>query len=93
MDLNFRIDGYDFGERLLEGVYFDIEVDTLESLQVTSVKVAPDAVSYFKQLNQELWLGAAKDSAEDMLEYIGTLTREQRKEVFEDKSPNGTLEI
>jgi hypothetical protein len=93
MDLSFRINGYDFGDRILEDVYFDIEVDTLENLQVTSVKVAPDAASYFKQLNQELWLEAAKDSAEDMLEYIRTLTREQRVEVFEYKCPNGTLEI
>lgn len=93
MDLNFRIHGYDFGDTLLEDVYFDVEVDTLENLQVASVKVAPDAASYFKKLNQKVWLEAAKDSAEDMLEYIGTLTREQRKKVFEEKSPNGTLEI
>ena len=70
MDLNFRIHGYDFGDTLLEDVYFDVEVDTLENLQVASVKVAPDAASYFKKLNQKVWLEAAKDSAEDMLEYL-----------------------
>lgn len=51
-----KIEGCDFGDRLLEGVKFIVTIEDDSSL---SVKVDPRAEDYFSQLNQELWLDKA----------------------------------
>ena len=54
-----KIDGYNFGDRLLEGVMFVVSIKNGE----LSVKVDKDAEEYFSGLNQKKWLEAAKDYA------------------------------
>jgi hypothetical protein len=51
-----KIEGYDFGDRLLEGIKFIVTIEDDTSL---SVKVDPRAEGYFGQLNEELWLDKA----------------------------------
>ncbi len=53
------IDGYSFGDRLLEGVMFEVRVvgDDI------TVEAAARSKRYFEDLNKEKWLKAAKKSA------------------------------
>jgi hypothetical protein len=51
------IDGYDFGDTLLEGVMFQIRVASNGKL---SASIDPDHTDYFKTLNQRKWLTEAK---------------------------------
>jgi len=61
----FLIDGYSFGDRLLEGVMFEIKFNNND--EVISVEVQESAKGYFENLNQEKWLNAAKKYAESIL--------------------------
>lgn len=56
----FKFDGYSFGGRLLEGVYFHADA-TDGIVDFDSVRVAPDAANYFEDLNQKKWLAAARE--------------------------------
>lgn len=51
------IDGYFFGERILEGVNFEVRVSMEGSF---SVKVDPQSEPYFEKLNKKKWLKEAK---------------------------------
>lgn len=51
------LDGYQVGDRLLEGVMFEI-VPNKESFDV---RVKKEAAHYFKSLNQKKWLKAARE--------------------------------
>lgn len=53
------IDGYGFGDRLLEGVKFRVSVDA----GVVTVVVDPQDERYFADLNQTKWLKEAKQFA------------------------------
>lgn len=57
------INGYDFGDRLLEGVLFKI---VIENNKFKTVDVAPDAKEYFSQLNQKKWLREATEFAKQL---------------------------
>jgi hypothetical protein len=46
------VNGYDFGDRLLEGVIFEI---TIVNNKIKA-KVVPDYASIFLQLNEKKWL-------------------------------------
>lgn len=48
------IDGYDFGDRLLEGVKFEVRLNP-----TLHVQVAEKAKPYFSQLNEKMWLDRA----------------------------------
>lgn len=52
------VDGYDFGDTLLEGVYFKV---TLEGTDFKVTEVADDAKEYMKGLNLKKWLAEAQD--------------------------------
>ena len=92
MSESFILNGYDFGDTLLEDVYFKVDVD--DDLTVTGVTVMPTAIKYFQTLNTKKWLAAAKDSAQDMMNDLkARCTPEQIAEVFAEKCPNGTLDI
>ena len=56
------IDGYGFGDRLLEGVMFRLELLPDKYLEVST---APKSASYMKDLNEARWLKAALASAID----------------------------
>ena len=59
--MTVKVDGYSFGDRLLEGVIFDITIESDGSL---SAKVEKSAEYYFEDLNKEKWLKAAIKCAE-----------------------------
>lgn len=61
----FVIDGYDFGDRLLEGVLFEVE---FKDNKVVSVKVEEDSKDYFDDLNKTKWLKEAKKYAQSILD-------------------------
>lgn len=50
------INGYDFGDTLLEGVLFRIEID---NNKFTCNQVDLEAFDYFQQLNQKKWFKEA----------------------------------
>ena len=52
------LDGYQFGDRLLEGVMFQVCVDDERKY---SVVIDPGSADYFAQLNEEMWLDKASD--------------------------------
>ena len=54
------IDGYSFGDRLLEGVMFIITIQDDGSL---SAEVHPNYAAYFNQLNTQMWLERALENA------------------------------
>ncbi len=61
-----QFDGYDFGDKLLEGLRF---IAYHEGIKVEKVKIHPkDNCPYWKELNCKLWLKRAKDHAESLLE-------------------------
>lgn len=61
------INGYDFGDRLLEGVLFKI---IIENNEFKAVDVEPGAKEYFSQLNQKKWLKEATDFAKQLDVFI-----------------------
>lgn len=61
----FQIDGYSVGDRLLEGVLFDV---VFQNKTVVSVNVQEDCESYFENLNTTKWLRAIKEYAERTLQ-------------------------
>ena len=60
------VDGYSFGDRILDGVVFEATIVD-DDIRVV---VRDDAKRYFEDLNQEKWLKAAKEHAKttDVLE-------------------------
>lgn len=57
-----EMDGYAFGDRLLEGVMFRVRRFEDNDLEVT---IDPDSKDYFESLNMRKWLGLAVQNAED----------------------------
>jgi hypothetical protein len=55
------MDGYGFGDRLLEGVMFEVRVGK-KGLQV---RVQDDCSDYFSGLNKKKWLKEAAEYAKD----------------------------
>lgn len=60
----FQVDGYSVGDRLLEGVLFDVYFD---GDKVTKVKVDESCEDYYNDLNTKKWNKAVKEHAEDIL--------------------------
>lgn len=58
------VDGYDIGDRLLEGVYFEVRIKNGKYV----VNVRADAKKYFDGLNTKKWLKDIKDYAKKELE-------------------------
>ena len=56
-----QVDGYDFGDRLLEGIMFNITIESDGSL---TAEVEKSAEGYFEDLNKEKWLKEALRDAE-----------------------------
>lgn len=57
------MDGYHFGDRLLEGVMFKVTIDENDKIQVA---LEPDSEEYCKGLNMVKWMKEAKTFAEEM---------------------------
>lgn len=53
------VDGYGIGDRLLEDVWFGVEIDGKK----LKVQVDPDAKDYFEQFNEKLWYDKVKEEA------------------------------
>jgi len=57
------VDGYAFGDRLLEGVMFEV-IDKNGKPKVN--RVAPECQDYFSDLNQEKWAMICEDYCEQL---------------------------
>ena len=57
---SYLIDGYSFGDKLLEGVMFEVTIKNGKPI----VEVTPESKPYFEQLNQAIWLKKAVKFAE-----------------------------
>jgi hypothetical protein len=55
------VDGYSFGDRLLEDVYFVISINDKGKLEATTHK---DSKDYVQTLNEKMWLKQALEYAE-----------------------------
>lgn len=60
----FLVDGYSFGDRMLEGVMFDV---VFQNKEVVSIDVQEGHRRYFEDLNTTKWLKVAKDYVERKL--------------------------
>lgn len=87
---SFKIHGYDFGDTLLEGVYFDC---VAQEDVVLSVAVEKKAHSYYKRLNSKMWDGLAKDTAEEVWSEIWKASQENGWDPAEVINEDGTLEF
>lgn len=57
------VHGYDFGDRLLEDVWFMVEdVDGKPSV----IGVTPDCEDYFSELNKDMWIDACQTYCEHL---------------------------
>ena len=64
-----KFDGYVFGDRILEGVWFTADVD---GQKVTNVKIAPESDGdYWRGLSKTKWLGEAKRYISGVIEDLG----------------------
>ena len=71
----FDLDGYEFAEKVLEGVTFKVRVDRLDGEYVImDVKVDPEHEEYFNTLNTKYWYEEAKkfllDDEDALIEII-----------------------
>lgn len=64
----FLINGYDFGDRILEDVMFEV---TFKDTEIISIKVEEDSESYFETLNTKMYLKSAKKYAQHYLDGLG----------------------
>lgn len=56
-----KVNGYEFGDRMLEDVYFLADVEN-GILKEDSVRIDPKDANYFEQFNKKHWLNAALNS-------------------------------
>lgn len=79
------VEGYPFGDRLLEGVQFKVTNEN----GVLSARVTPECMPYFKQLNMDMWYKACiryvKDSIIDAGDFVGNCMKCKEEGVFVDK--------
>jgi hypothetical protein len=80
-----QFDGYSIGERLLEGVTFEI---TIQEDGTLSASVIERDKGYFSQFNQELWLSKAVEHAKDDYTDMTTPDGDECWLVSEDSSTN-----
>lgn len=93
MQITFSEDGYAVGDRLLEGVMFDITVD-FEAREVVDVKVQKQYERYFDDLNTKKWLQEVKEHAQYTVEDIfANMSEEDALEVLTDTNSDGTIEF
>jgi len=57
------VDGYHFGERLLEGIKFMLEI---QDNKLTCTGVAEQDQEYFSTLNEDKWIDACNEYCEDV---------------------------
>ena len=80
-----QFDGYSIGERLLEGVTFEI---TIQEDGTLSASVIERDKGYFSQFNQELWLSKAVEHAKDAYTDMTSPDGDECWLVSEDSSTN-----
>lgn len=62
----FLVDGYSFGDRLLEGVMFEVEFNKSTG-KIINVVVEKSHAAYFSSLNSKKWIEEAKRYANSIL--------------------------
>jgi hypothetical protein len=67
-----RFDGYGFGEKILEDIYFIAEVSDKQI--VISVQISPESDNdYWQGLNRRYWLNEARDYLQTLIDQYGDL--------------------
>lgn len=75
-----RANGYDFGDKLLEDVFFQADV-TDGDIDLSTVRVDPNAADYFSGLNQKKWL---KEATSFFTSYDAFETADGKDDIFLD---------
>lgn len=67
LEFQYEVNGYSYGDRLLEDVIFDVNVTVhdLDTIEITSIKVQDNCKYYFDTLNADYWYGVIKKSLEN----------------------------
>jgi hypothetical protein len=80
------IDGYPFGERILDGVIFEITIEN----DAFKAKITPKCADYFAKLNEKRWLAEAEEyAARNDVFGVDPDMREQNEAVcWDDALPN-----
>jgi hypothetical protein len=85
-------DGYQYGDRMLEDVYFEI---TIEDSGELNIKVEDSAKDYFSQLNEEYWLSSILEGVEknrEALIKVGKNSYDEVELVEADATSNTTTQ-
>jgi hypothetical protein len=73
------VDGYDFGDRMLEDVIFEI---TIVKGKIKA-QVTPDSADYFSDLNEKKWLKTIEEGIdEDHTMFVNPNVTEDQDEVY-----------
>lgn len=81
----FKIDGYNVGDRLLEGVDFNVVVEETDGyFSVGEVQVDPASSSYFERLNKQMWLDEVRKRANHVLNDLVAYSNKQGGEPVEN---------
>lgn len=92
--IKFKVNGYDFAERMLEDLMFEVEVDS-ETRQITSFGLSEKTLKrnerYLRGINLNHWISVGKDSTQDVIDEI--YASGEADLIFADLNDDGTLEF
>jgi len=76
-----KFDGYEVGDRLLEGVDFDVEItDENNELTVGEIVPSKDAYPYVENIRWENYIGAIRKQVENNIGYLANWLKDQEVE-------------
>lgn len=80
-----QVDGYGVGDRLLEGVMFNVTIiETDEGdFNIQSVEIQQEYASYFSQLNAKMWYHKIQDYVEDNIKGLRKVAEMENKSLSE----------
>ena len=88
--ITYTEDGYGVGDRLLEGLKFDVTVD-MDTGKVVTVAPKPGGdAKYFEQLNKEMWIERLRTYAQEIADEV--FAAGSQDEVYRDLNPDGSIE-
>lgn len=90
---HYKQDGYNFGDRLLEGVLFDVEVTGTADAFTFEVACSGPSDRYLEQLNRPMWMERCREFVSDTLNDLAAEGQDVFHEVLSEPNPDGSLEF
>lgn len=88
--ITYTEDGYGVGDRLMDGLKFDVVID-MDTGKIVSVAPKPGGdAKYFEQLNKEMWLERLRAAAQEIADEV--FAAGVQDEVYGNLNPDGSIE-